>query len=302
MLKVNLSEMVFKNPVVPASGTFGYGYEMQRFYDVNQLGSIALKAITVEKRFGNPLPRVCDTQGGMLNAIGLQNPGVELFLSEHYDKINSLVDYPLIYNVSGSKIEDYVEVVRQLCMVVKTGIIELNVSCPNVTKGAMAFGSDVNTLSILIKAVKEVSTLPVYVKLTPNVTNIVTIAKCCEDSGADGLVMINTLVGMQIDIYKTDYMIANKTGGLSGASIKPIAIKMIHDVYKNVSIPIIGCGGVTCAEDVVEMMMAGASLVQVGTQNLIDPYACMTIIKDLEVLVPKLGYEKITDIIGAIHE
>ncbi len=301
-LKVNLSGMELDNPIIPASGTFGYGYEYMEFYDINMLGSFSSKAITLEKRFGNSNPRIADCDNGMLNSIGLQNPGVDDVINKEFVKLKKVYNKKIIANISGSTIEDYIECAKIISQEDVVGIIELNVSCPNVSEGGIAFGSDPVVLGKLVKKVKKVSAKPLYIKLSPNVTNIVQMAKICEDNGADGLVLINTLVGMRIDINKGKPVLANKVGGLSGPAIFPIALRMVYQVYKEVNIPIIGVGGIKNERDVIEMLMAGAHAVQIGSENLINPLCCKEIIQNLPDEINKLGYNSIKDLIGVAHE
>ena len=282
---------------MPASGCFGFGKEFSDLYDLNVLGSIMIKATTVETRFGNPTPRVAETHAGMLNAIGLQNPGLEHVMNNELKWLEQF-DLPIIANVAGSQEDDYVEVAKAISTAPNVAALELNISCPNVKEGGIAFGTDPETAKRLTKKVKAVSDVPVYVKLSPNVTNIVEMAKAVEDGGADGLTMINTLLGMRLDLKTAKPVIANKTGGLSGPAIKPVAIRMIHDVSQQVNIPIIGMGGVTSAEDVIEFFYAGASAVAVGTANFVDPFVCPNIIERLPSLLDELGFDHISDCIG----
>ncbi|EKN66370.1 dihydroorotate dehydrogenase 1B [Neobacillus bataviensis LMG 21833] len=296
-LNINLPGLNLKNPIMPASGCFGFGREYSQFYDLSKLGAIMIKATTVEPRFGNPTPRVAETDGGMLNAIGLQNPGLEKVLSEELPWL-SQYDVPIIANVAGSNEEDYVTVAREISKATNVQALELNISCPNVKTGGIAFGTIPEVAKRLIRKVKEVSEVPVYVKLSPNVTNIVDMARAVEEGGADGLTMINTLVGMRLDLKTGRPILANRTGGLSGPAIKPIAIRMIYEVSQAVSLPIIGMGGVQSAEDVIEYFYAGASAVAVGTMNFVDPFVCPTIIEELPVLLEKLGFEHISELSG----
>lgn len=296
-LQVELPGLSLKNPIMPASGCFGFGKEYSKFYDLSTLGAIMIKATTVEPRFGNPTPRVAETSAGMLNAIGLQNPGLEKVMAEELPWLDQF-DVPIIANVAGSQIEDYVEVAREISKASNVHALELNISCPNVKTGGIAFGTIPEVAAELTKYVKEASSVPVYVKLSPNVSNIVEMAKAIEEAGADGLTMINTLIGMRIDLKTGTPIIANKTGGLSGPAIKPVAIRMIHEVSQAVSIPIIGMGGVQSAEDVLEYFYAGASAVAVGTANFVDPYVCPTIIEDLPRLLDKYGFEHISECQG----
>ncbi|MEH7382460.1 dihydroorotate dehydrogenase [Bacillus sp. JJ1533] len=296
-LQVELPGLSLKNPIMPASGCFGFGKEYAKFYDLSTLGAIMIKATTAQPRFGNPTPRVAETSAGMLNAIGLQNPGLEKVLSEELPWLEQF-DVPIIANVAGSQIEDYVEVAREISKAPNVHALELNISCPNVKTGGIAFGTIPEVAAELTRYVKEVSSVPVYVKLSPNVSNIVEMAKAIEEAGADGLTMINTLIGMRIDLKTGNPILANKTGGLSGPAIKPVAIRMIHEVSQAVSIPIIGMGGVQTAEDVLEYYYAGASAVAVGTANFIDPYVCPTIIEELPSLLDKYGFTHITECQG----
>lgn len=300
--KIILPGLEFDNPIIPASGTFGYGYEFAQFYDINILGSFSTKGTTLEKRFGNNTPRIAECEKGMLNSVGLQNPGVQKVIDTEFSRLEQVYSKKIFANVSGSSLEDYVTTTRLLSECDVVCAIELNVSCPNVSKGGINFGTDADEVYNLVKACKFVSEKPLYVKLTPNVTDIVKIAKACENAGADGIVLINTLLGMKIDVISKKVVLHNKKGGFSGPAIKPVAIRMIYDVYKEVSIPIIGCGGVENAYDVIEMMLAGASLVQVGTANLIDPYACKTIIEELPSVMKELKINSLGEIIGGSHE
>jgi dihydroorotate dehydrogenase (NAD+) catalytic subunit len=296
-LQVELPGLSLKNPIMPASGCFGFGKEYSKFYDLSTLGAIMIKATTVEPRFGNPTPRVAETSAGMLNAIGLQNPGLKKVMAEELPWLDQF-DVPIIANVAGSQIEDYVEVAREISKASNVHALELNISCPNVKTGGIAFGTIPEVAAELTKYVKEASSVPVYVKLSPNVSNIVEMAKAIEEAGADGLTMINTLIGMRIDLKTGNPILANKTGGLSGPAIKPVAIRMIHEVSQAVSIPIIGMGGVQSAEDALEYFYAGASAVAVGTANFVDPYVCPTIIEDLPRLLDKYGFEHISECQG----
>ncbi|RTR35521.1 dihydroorotate dehydrogenase [Robertmurraya yapensis] len=296
-LEINLPGLHLKNPVMPASGCFGFGREFGSLYNLSDLGAIMIKATTVEPRFGNPTPRVAETSAGMLNAIGLQNPGLEKVLNEELPWL-AQYDVPIIANVAGSTEEDYVEVAKRISTAPNVHALELNISCPNVKTGGIAFGTIPEVAKSLTKKVKEVSEVPVYVKLSPNVTNIVEMAKAVEDGGADGLTMINTLLGMRLDLKTGNPILANKTGGLSGPGIKPVAIRMIYEVSQQVSIPIIGMGGIERAEDVIEFFYAGASAVAVGTANFVDPFACPKIIKDLPELLEQLGFDHISECTG----
>jgi len=296
-LAVQLPGLSLKNPIMPASGCFGFGREYAKFYDLSVLGAIMIKATTLEPRFGNPTPRVAETPSGMLNAIGLQNPGLEKVLEEELPWL-AQYDVPIIANIAGSTMEEYVEVAKRMSQAPNVHALELNISCPNVKKGGIAFGTVPEVAAELTKLVKEVSEVPVYVKLSPNVTNIVEMAKAIEAAGADGLTMINTLLGMRIDIKTGEPILANRTGGLSGPAIKPIAIRMIYEVSQAVSIPIIGMGGVQSAEDVIEFFYAGASAVAVGTANFVDPFVCPNIIAELPALLDELGVNHISECTG----
>jgi dihydroorotate dehydrogenase (NAD+) catalytic subunit len=296
-LNIELPGLNLKNPIMPASGCFGFGREYSQFYDLSQLGAIMIKATTVEPRFGNPTPRVAETSAGMLNAIGLQNPGLEKVISNELPWL-SQYDVPIIANVAGSVEEDYIEVARSISKVSNVHALELNISCPNVKTGGIAFGTIPEVAKQLTRKVKEVSDVPVYVKLSPNVTNIVEMAKAVEAGGADGLTMINTLVGMRLDLKTGKPILANRTGGLSGPAIKPVALRMIYEVSQAVNIPIIGMGGIESAEDVIEFFYAGASAVAVGTANFVDPFVCPTIIDELPLLLDQLGYEHISECRG----
>ncbi len=295
-LEVKLGNLTLKNPVMPASGCFGFGREYSELYDLSHLGAIVVKATTLKERLGNSTPRIAETPCGMLNSIGLQNPGVDYVINNEIPWLSQF-NAPIIINVAGTMTEDYVEVVERISKE-KIGLVELNISCPNVKSGGIAFGTDPKTAYDLTRAVKEVCKVPLYVKLSPNVTDIVTMAKAVEDAGADGISMINTLIGMRFDLKTKKPILANKIGGLSGPAIKPVALRMIYEVYKQVSIPIIGIGGITSAEDVAEFFLAGASAVQVGTANFVDPYIMPKIIDDLEEVLDKLGVRNISELIG----
>lgn len=296
-LNMELPGLSLKNPIMPASGCFGFGKEYANFYDLSRLGAIMIKAATNEPRFGNATPRVAETSSGMLNAIGLQNPGVDRILEEELPWLENY-DVPIIANVAGSAAEDYVEVAKRISKAPNVKALELNISCPNVKTGGIAFGTIPEVAADLTERVKEVSEVPVYVKLSPNVSNIVQMAKAIEMAGADGLTMINTLIGMRIDVKTGKPILANKTGGLSGPAIKPVAIRMIHEVSQAVSIPIIGMGGIQTAEDVIEFLYAGASAVAIGTANFIDPFVCPTVIDELPNLLDELGFSHISECIG----
>jgi dihydroorotate dehydrogenase (NAD+) catalytic subunit len=297
MLAMELPGLSLKNPVMPASGCFGFGREYAQFYSLDKLGAIMIKATTHEARFGNPTPRVAETPAGMLNAIGLQNPGLDKVMNEELPWL-AQYDVPVIANVAGSSVEEYVNVTEEISTVNNVKAIELNISCPNVKKGGITFGVDPHIAADLTKQVKEVSSVPVYVKLSPNVSNIVEMATAIEQAGADGLTMINTLLGMRLDLKTGLPILANRSGGLSGPAIKPVAIRMIYEVSQRVNIPIIGMGGITCTEDVLEFLYAGASAVAVGTANFVNPYVCPTIIEELTPLLQKLGYSHISECIG----
>ncbi|MBS4189161.1 dihydroorotate dehydrogenase [Bacillus sp. FJAT-49705] len=296
-LQVSLPGLELKNPIMPASGCFGFGREFSELFDLSLLGAIMIKATTFEPRFGNQTPRVAETSAGMLNAIGLQNPGLEKVINEELRWLEQF-DVPIIANVAGSLEEDYIAVAKEISKAPNVHALELNISCPNVKTGGIAFGTIPEVAKNLTKKVKEVSEVPVYVKLSPNVTNIVEMAKAVEDGGADGLTMINTLIGMKIDIKTGNPILANKTGGLSGPAIKPVAIRMIHEVSQHVHLPIIGMSGVQSAEDVMEYYYAGASAVAVGTANFVDPFVCPTIIEELPELIRSLGFEHISECTG----
>lgn len=298
---VTLSGLALSNPVIPASGTFGYGYEFAEWYDINLLGSFSFKGTTKEPRFGNPTPRIAECENGLINAVGLQNPGVEKVISEELPKLAKCFSKPVIANVSGFSVEEYRYTCAKLDKEEQVGLLEVNVSCPNVHGGGMSFGTSPESAATVTRAVKEVTKKPVYIKLSPNVTDIVSIAKACEDAGADGISLINTLLGMRIDLKTKKPVIVNKMGGFSGPAIKPIALRMVYQVYEAVNIPIIGMGGVSSAEDVLEFMLAGATVVEVGAANLIDPFACKKIVENLPLVMEKYGINKLSDIIGGAH-
>lgn len=299
-LSVNFCGMQMDNPVVPASGTFGFGNEFKDFYDINILGSFSFKGTTKEPRFGNPTPRIAECYDGMINAVGLQNPGVEHVIEHELPEMKKYFSKKVIANVSGFSVDDYAYTCSLLDKQEQVGILEVNVSCPNVHGGGMSFGTDPACAAEVTKAVKAVTTKPVVIKLSPNVTDIVSIAKACEEAGADGICLINTLLGMRVDIKRRAAVIANKMGGFSGKAVFPVAVRMVYQVSKACGIPVMGCGGVSSARDVIEMMMAGATAVQVGAANLIDPFACKNIIEELPSLCESLGIEKISDIIGVV--
>ena len=299
-MAVKLAGIRLDNPVIPASGTFGYGREFAELYDLDILGSISFKGTTVEKRYGNPLPRIADCTAGMLNSVGLQNPGVDAVCANELAEMAKIFHKPLIANISGFAVDEYVKLAEAMDREPQVGIIEVNISCPNVHNGGMAFGTDPDNAAAVTRAVKQATSKPVFTKLSPNVTDITEIAKACEDAGADGLSLINTVLGMRIDIRSRKPVLANKVGGFSGPAIFPIAIRMVWQTAHAVNIPIIGMGGVTSAEDVIEMMMAGATAVQVGAANLRDPFACKKIIDDLPAAMDKLSIDKLEDIIGIV--
>ena len=300
-LSVELCGVALDNPVIPASGTFGFGKEMSEVYDINILGSISFKGTTRDARFGNPTPRIAECPSGLINSVGLQNPGVDAVIARELPELRKIFRKPIIANISGFSIEEYVECCEKLDKEEQVAILEVNISCPNVHNGGMAFGTSPESAAAVTKAVKAVTTKPVFIKLSPNVTDIVAIAKACEAAGADGITLINTMLGMRIDIARRKPVIANKMGGFSGAAIFPIAVRMVYQVAHAVKIPVIGCGGVSSAEDVVEMMMAGATAVQVGAENLRNPYACKEIIEELPLVMERLGIEKLSDIRGIIE-
>ncbi|SDC38731.1 dihydroorotate dehydrogenase [Shouchella lonarensis] len=296
-LRVTLPGLEMKNPIMPASGCFGFGKEYGEFYDLNVLGAIALKATTPEPRFGNETPRVAETKAGMLNAIGLQNPGIEGVIYKELPRFEDKT-VPLVANIAGATVDEYIEVAAQLSKQEKISALELNISCPNVKQGGIAFGTDPLVAAELTKEVKAVSAVPVYVKLSPNVTDIVSMAQAVEQAGADGLAMINTLQGMRIDTRTRKPILANQYGGLSGPAIKPVAIRMIHQVSQVVSIPIIGMGGIQTVDDVIEFLLAGASAVAVGTVNFVDPYICPKLIETLPAALDEIGVRHVTELIG----
>ena len=298
---VVLSGLKLDNPVIPASGTFGYGADFREFYDINILGSFSFKGTTKDARFGNPTPRIAECESGLINAVGLQNPGIDAVINEELPRLKEFFHKPVIANISGFSIDEYRHCCERIDKEEQVGIIEVNVSCPNVRHGGMSFGTSPEAAAEVTRAVKEVTTKPVYIKLSPNVTDIVSIAKACEEAGADGLCLINTLLGMRIDMARRRPIIANKMGGFSGDAVFPVAVRMVYQVSKACSVPVIGCGGVSSARDVIEMMMAGATAVEVGTANLRNPYACKEIIEALPVEMERLGIEKLSDIIGIVE-
>ena len=299
-LSVDLCGLELDNPIIPASGTFGFGYEFAELYDINCLGTFSFKGTTRDPRFGNPTPRIAECNMGMINAVGLQNPGVEKVISDELPKLAKCFHKPVMANVSGFSIEDYAYTCEKLDKEAQVGWLEVNVSCPNVHGGGMSFGTSPEAAAEVTRAVKAVTTKPVIIKLSPNVTDIVSIAKACEAAGADGISLINTLLGMRIDLRTKKPVIANKMGGFSGPAILPVAIRMVYQVSHAVNIPVVGMGGVSTAEDVIEMMLAGATAVEVGAANLVDPYACRNIIADLPAVMDKYGIKDLNDIIGTV--
>ena len=303
MVKTNvtLCSLPLDNPVIPASGTFGYGYEFAELYDINCLGTFSFKGTTREPRLGNPQPRIAEMQSGMLNAVGLQNPGVDAVIAEELPKLARVFHKPVMANVSGFSLDEYVEVCQKLDACPQVGWLEVNISCPNVHGGGMSFGTDPHAAEAVTRAVREVTDKPIIMKLSPNVTDITEIARACESGGADGISLINTVLGMRIDLARRRPLLANVTGGLSGSALLPIAIRMVYQVSRAVSVPVVGLGGVSSAEDVIEMMLAGATAVEVGAANLIDPYACKNIIEALPATMDKYRIENLADIIGGCH-
>ena len=300
-LSVNLCGIELDNPIIPASGTFGFGYEFAELYDINCLGTFSFKGTTKEARFGNPTPRIAECTAGMINAVGLQNPGVEKVIKEELPKLNKCFNKPVMANVSGFSVEDYAYTCEKIDKEEQVGWLEVNVSCPNVHGGGMSFGTDPKAAAEVTKAVKKVTKKPVIIKLSPNVTDIVEIAKACEEAGADGISLINTMLGMRIDLNKRIPVIKNKMGGFSGSAIFPVAVRMVYQVSHAVNIPVVGMGGVTTAEDVIEMMMAGATAVEIGAANLVNPYACRDIINELPAALDKYRIDNIKDIIGVVE-
>ncbi|MBO5908173.1 MAG: dihydroorotate dehydrogenase [Clostridia bacterium] len=299
--KVTLSGIELDNPIIPASGTYGFGYEFAELYDINILGTFSFKGTTKEARFGNPTPRIAECPSGMINSVGLQNPGVEKVIAEELPKLKKCFNKPVMANISGFSLDEYVYCCEKLDKEEQVGWLEVNVSCPNVHGGGMSFGVCPESAAEVTRAVKAVTTKPVYIKLSPNVTDIVSIAKACEEAGADGISMINTLLGMRINLNTKKPVIANKMGGYSGSAIMPVALRMVYQVYEAVKIPIIGMGGISSAEDVIEMMLAGATAVQVGAANLIEPFACKNIIEDLPRVMEKYKINSLKEIIGGAH-
>ena len=299
-LNVNLCGIELENPVIPASGTFGYGYEYAELFDINCLGTFSFKGTTKDPRFGNPTPRIAECPNGMINAVGLQNPGVEKVIAEELPKLAKCFHKPVMANISGFSVEDYAYTCEKLDKEEQVGWLEVTVSCPNVHGGGMSFGTQPEAAAEVTRAVKAVTTKPVIIKLSPNVTDIVSIAKACEDAGADGISLINTLLGMRIDLRTRKPVIANKMGGFSGAAIFPVAVRMVYQVANAVKIPVIGMGGVSSAEDVIEMMLAGATAVEVGAANLVNPYICRDIVRDLPEVMAKYRIDNLKDIIGGV--
>jgi len=299
--KVDLCGLTLDNPIIPASGTFGFGFEFSRLYDINILGSFSFKGTTMEPRFGNPTPRIAECTQGMINSVGLQNPGVDKVISEELPKMKRFFNKKVVANIGGFSVDEFVYCAEKLDKEDQVGILEINISCPNLHAGGENFGNKPETAAEITKAVKAVTTKPVLIKLSPNVTDIVSIAKACEDAGADGISMINTLLGMRIDLKTKKPIIANKMGGFSGPAIKPVALRMIYQVYDAVNIPILGMGGVQNAEDVIEMMLAGATAVSVGAANLVNPFVCKDIIEDLPRVMEKYGINSLSEIIGGAH-
>ena len=297
-LNVNLCGIELSNPVIPASGTFGYGYEFAELYDINELGTFSFKGTTKDPRFGNPTPRIAECPNGMINAVGLQNPGVEKVIAEELPKLKKCFHKPVMANVSGFSVEDYAYTCEKLDKEEQVGWLEVNVSCPNVHGGGMSFGTNPEAAAEVTRAVKAVTTKPVIIKLSPNVTDIVSIAKACEEAGADGISLINTLLGMRINLKTRKPVIANKMGGFSGPAIFPVAVRMVYQVAHAVSIPVVGMGGVSSAEDVIELMLAGATAVEVGAANLVNPFACRDIINDLPRVMEKYRISSLSEIIG----
>ena len=300
-MSVDLCGITLDNPIIPASGTFGYGYEFAEIYDINVLGTFSFKGTTREPRFGNPTPRIAECTAGMINAVGLQNPGVDKVISEELPKLSKCFNKKVMANVGGFSLEEYAETASMLDKCEQVGWLEVNISCPNVHGGGMSFGTNPEAAAEVTRAVKAVTTKPVIIKLSPNVTDIVAIAKACEEAGADGISLINTMLGMKIDLRTKKPVIANKMGGFSGSAIFPVAVRMVYQVANAVKIPVIGMGGVSSAEDVIEMMLAGATAVEVGAANLIDPCACRDIIADLPRVMEKYGIDNLKDIIGGVN-
>ena len=299
--KVNLLGIELDNPIIPASGTFGYGYEYAELYDINCLGSFSFKGTTLEPRFGNPTPRIAECSVGMINSVGLQNPGVDAVIAHELPELKKCFHKPVMANVCGFSVEEYTEVCRRLDGEEQIGWFEVNISCPNVHGGGLSFGTSPEAAASVVRSVRKVTTKPIIIKLSPNVTDIVAIAKACEDAGADGVSLINTLLGMRIDLKTKKPVVANKMGGFSGPAVKPVAVRMVYQVYDAVKIPIVGMGGIATAEDVIEMMLAGATAVEVGTANLPNPYASKEIVDALPAAIEKYGIKNLSDIIGGAH-
>lgn len=299
--KVSLSGLQLDNPIIPASGTFGFGYEFADIYDINCLGSIAIKGTTMQPRYGNPVPRIAECSNGLINSVGLQNPGIDPVIETEIPKLRERFHKPFIANISGFSIEEYVECCRKMDQVEGLGLLEVNISCPNVRHGGMAFGTEPDAAAEIVREVKKVAAHPVYIKLSPNVTDIAAIASACEEAGADGITLINTMLGMRIDVKTGKPILANTMGGYSGRGIFPIALRMVYQVYEAVKIPIIGVGGIASAEDVLEMMMAGATAVEIGAANLVEPKACLNIIDALPATMEKYGINDLRTIIGGAH-
>ncbi len=300
-LKVTLSGLELDNPLIPASGTFGYGYEFAELYDINMLGSFSFKGTTLEPRFGNPTPRIAETPAGMINAVGMQNPGIDRVINEELPRLKKCFHKKVIANIGGFSVDEYAECCARIDAEEQVGLIEVNVSCPNVHNGCMSFGTDPLGISAVTKAVKAVTTKPVYVKLSPNVTDIVPLAAAAAEAGADGISLINTLLGMRIDLRTRKPVIANKMGGFSGSAILPVALRMVYQVYEAVKLPIIGMGGISSSRDVVEMMLAGATAVEIGAANLVDPWACPKILAELPSVMAQYGITSLREIIGGAH-
>ncbi len=299
--KINLCGIEIDNPVIPASGTFGFGREFAELYDINMLGTFSFKGTTLEPRFGNPTPRIAECPSGMLNAVGLQNPGIDAVIEEELPRMSEFFHKPVMANVGGFSVKEYVEVCEKLSDVEQVGWLEVNISCPNVHGGGISFGTSPEAAAEVTRAVRAVTKKPIIIKLTPNVTDIASIAKACEDAGADGVSLINTLLGMRINLKTQKPIIANTTGGYSGPAVMPVALRCVYQVYNAVKIPIVGMGGVSSAEDVIEFMLAGATAVEVGAANLIDPFACKNIIEALPEVMSKYKINNLTDIIGGAH-
>lgn len=299
-LRVSLGDLLLSNPIIPASGCFGYGREFSEIYDISMLGSISIKGTTLDERYGNPLPRIAECERGMLNSVGLQNPGAEYVLNTELPNLQKIYGKPVLANISGFSLDEYISLAEKLSEAENVAILEVNISCPNVHGGGMAFGTDEKMAALITKEVKKHSKKPVYIKLSPNVTDISSIAKACEDAGADGISLINTLLGMRIDLKRRTPILANKMGGFSGPAIFPVALRMVYQVSHSVDIPVIGMGGIESADDVIEMMMAGASAVQVGAANLKNPYVCKEIIEQLPSRMAEYKIENLKDIIGII--